>query len=266
MVWMRIRGTIFDIKRFAVHDGPGIRTTVFLKGCPLRCSWCHNPESQPPGCSRFMGVGGPWEVGRQETADAIVGHIERDTLFFDESGGGVTFSGGEPLAQPDFLMALLARCGEVAIHRTVDTSGYAPQEVLLRVAEQTDLFLYDIKLLDDDRHREHTGVGVGQIIDNLHALCRTPVAIRLRFPVVPGITDDPRNVRAVGALLRSLPRRVPIDVLPYHAAAMDKYPRFGMEPPLPKVPEPTAVDMDAIRLTISGLTKEQVHDDGRHKR
>lgn len=249
---MLIQGTIFDIKRFAVHDGPGIRTTVFLKGCPLGCSWCHNPESQPLGVSVFEGRGGRLSVGRRATVDAVVREVERDTLFFDESGGGVTFSGGEPLAQPDFLLALLARCGELAIHRTVDTSGYAPREVLLAAAAQAELFLYDVKLLDDDAHREHTGVGVGLILDNLRALCDTGVSIRLRFPVIPGLTDTAANVDALGALMQSLPRQLPVDCLPYHAAAMDKYPRFGMEPPLPDTPEPTLAGMAAIRLAVCG--------------
>jgi pyruvate formate lyase activating enzyme len=249
---MLTQATIFDIKRFAVHDGPGIRTTVFLKGCPLGCSWCHNPESQSVGVSVFEGRGGPLKVGRLVTVEELLRDIERDTLFFDESGGGVTFSGGEPLAQPDFLLAALARCGERAIHRTVDTSGYAPREVLLAAAARTELFLYDVKLLDEDAHREHTGVGVGLILGNLLALCETGVSIRLRFPVIPGITDTAANIDALGELVRSLPRRLPVDCLPYHAAAMDKYPRFGMEPPLPQTPEPTAAEMDAIRKAIGG--------------
>lgn len=248
---MLIQGTIFDIKRFAVHDGPGIRTTVFLKGCPLGCLWCHNPESQSLGVSVFEGRGGTLTVGRLATVDEIICEIERDTVFFDESDGGVTFSGGEPLAQPEFLLALLERCGELAIHRTVDTSGYAPREVLLAAAARAELFLYDIKLLDEDAHRAHTGVGVGLILDNLRALCDTGIPIRLRFPVIPGITDTPANVDALGALVRSLPRRLLVDCLPYHAAAMDKYPRFGMEPPLPDTKEPTGERMDAIRRAIA---------------
>lgn len=247
-----VEGILFDIKRFAVHDGPGIRTTVFLKGCPLRCAWCHNPESQPLGISVFEGRQGTLSVGRRVSVDEVVAEIERDTVFFDESGGGVTFSGGEPLAQPAFLIALLDRCGELALHRTVDTSGYAPREELLKIASRVDLFLYDIKLMDENQHRELTGVGVRVILENLRALCETDVAIRLRFPVIPGITDTVSNLDAMNAFLRSLPRALPLDVLPYHAAAMDKYPRFGMKPPLPDVREPTAVDLERIRLRVCG--------------
>lgn len=251
-----MKGTIFDIKRFAVHDGPGIRTTVFLKGCPLRCVWCHNPESHLAGVTEFAGRDGLVKVGRLATVDEIIGTVAGDTLFFDESGGGVTFSGGEPLAQPEFLMALLDRCGKLDIHRTVDTCGYAPLEVLLTVAERTDLFLYDIKLLDDGDHRANTGVGVSLIQDNLRALCATGVPVRLRFPVIPGITNTEANLSAVGALMRSLPRQLPIDLLPYHAAAMDKYPRFGMEPPLSRTPEPTAGEMAVARRIIQGFQSE----------
>ena len=247
-----VEGILFDIKRFAVHDGPGIRTTVFLKGCPLRCAWCHNPESQPLGISVFEGRQGTLTVGRKVSVEEVVTEIERDTVFFDESGGGVTFSGGEPLAQSAFLNALLDRCGALAIHRTVDTSGYAPCADLLKTASRTDLFLYDIKLLDDSQHRELTGVGVGLILDNLRALCGTGVSIRLRFPVIPGITDTASNLDAMNAFLRSLPRALPLDVLPYHAAAMDKYPRFGMAPPLSAIKEPTADDLERIRLHVCG--------------
>lgn len=250
---MVANGTIFDIKRFAVHDGPGIRTTVFLKGCPLRCSWCHNPESQPSGISNFCGRNGNTEVGEHTSADTVVDEIQRDTLFFDESGGGVTFSGGEPLAQPDFLRAMLERCGDLSIHRVVDTSGYTPRDILLAVAEQTDLFLYDIKVLDDALHRQYTGVKLAPILDNLRCLCELAVPLRVRFPVVPGITDTAGNVSALVAFLRSLPRQLPIDVLPYHAAAMDKYRRFGMEPPLPHVKEPTNETMLAIKNRIANI-------------
>jgi len=243
-------GTVFDIKRFAIHDGPGIRTTVFLKGCPLRCSWCHNPEGQRTGVTELAGRGGPVRVGRMATVEEVVGEVARDTVVFDESEGGVTFSGGEPLAQPEFLAALLDRCGELDIHRAVDTCGHAPTEVLLDVARRADLFLYDIKLLDEAEHRAHTGAGLERIRDNLFALAATGVPVRLRLPLVPGITDTEANLSAIGSLLRSLPRRLPLQLLPYHRAAMDKYPRFGMEPPLPHTPEPTAGDLAAARRRI----------------
>lgn len=245
------KGIIFDIKRFALHDGPGIRTTVFLKGCPLRCSWCHNPESQAFGLTHHSGTKGTLLVGREVTVDEIVAQVEKDTTFFDESGGGVTFSGGEPLGQAVFLHDMLIRCGELAIHRAVDTSGYASESDLLTVAGETDLFLYDIKLLDEKQHRTYTGVELSIVLENLIALCETDVPIRLRFPIIPGITDTEKNLISLIELINALPRQLPVDCLPYHAAAMDKYPRFGMPVPLPDVPEPTADDMARVHRFIN---------------
>jgi len=245
-----MKGVIFDIKRFAVHDGPGIRTTVFLRGCPLRCSWCHNPESQGFGVETLEGRDGPIHVGREVTVDELSAEIERDVSFFDESGGGVTFSGGEPLSQPEFLAGALDRCGELELHRVVDTSGYAPREVLLEVAERTDLFLYDLKPAGAASHLEQTGVETGLIHDNLRALCETAAAIQLRVPVIPGITDTAENLAALKDIVASLPRELPLKLLPYHRAAMDKYPRFGMKPPLPGTPEPMEKEMALCRAEI----------------
>ncbi|MBT3296035.1 MAG: glycyl-radical enzyme activating protein [Verrucomicrobia bacterium] len=251
-----MKGVIFDIKRFAVHDGPGIRTTVFLKGCPLRCSWCHNPESQGFGVATLEGRTGAIEVGRSVSVADVVDTVERDTSFFDESGGGVTFSGGEPLAQPDFLMALLERCGALDIHRAVDTCGEARGDTLLSVAAQTDLFLFDLKLSDSVRHREFTGVGIERIRDNLMALCATEVPIELRVPVVPGINDSAEEIAALAAFVAGLPRALPLHLLAYHSAAMDKYPRFGMPPPLPDTPEPVADDLTSMRRRLEAAGVE----------
>jgi pyruvate formate lyase activating enzyme len=147
-----MEGVIFDIKRFALHDGPGIRTTLFLKGCPLRCAWCHNPEGRAYALEKVEERTGPLAIGRPISVHEAMRELERDTNFYDESGGGITFSGGEPLAQHQFLVDLLGRCGELDIHRAVDTCGHAPREVLLNVAKQTDLFLYDLKSADDATH------------------------------------------------------------------------------------------------------------------
>ncbi len=250
-----LQGTLFDIKRFAVHDGPGIRTTVFLKGCPLACAWCHNPESQKAGIEQTTHPKESTPLGRQVDTEGLMDEIVRDVPFYDESGGGVTFSGGEPLAQPEFLIAMLDRCGRRDIHRAVDTCGYAPRETLLEVARRTDLFLYDLKVLDSRRHAELTGVGNETIHANLAALCATGVGIELRFPVVPGISDTGANLEQLVALVQSLSRRPPVRLLPYHRAAMDKYRRFGLRVPLPDTPEPSADQLAHIRRTLasSGL-------------
>lgn len=251
-----MQGVIFDIKRFAVHDGPGIRTTVFLKGCPLRCAWCHNPESQGFGPEVLQGRNGPVVVGRGVSVEEVVAEVARDTAFFDESGGGVTFSGGEPLAQAPFLTALLDRCGALDIHRAVDTSGYAPAEDLRRVARRTDLFLFDLKRMDETKHRAYTGVDTRLIQSNLRLLCDTDVAIELRVPVIPGFTDDPESLDAMASMIRGLPRALPVRLLPFHRAAMDKYTRFGVRSDFPDTPEPTTEQMAALRNRLGDRNVE----------
>lgn len=270
-------GLIFDIRRYAVHDGPGIRTTLFLKGCPLACWWCHNPESQgagpelifrearcahcgecvaacPQGAIRMQGSVPVTEAGlclrcgacaeacptqarqltgRDWTVADVMAQVRRDVSFFDESGGGVTLSGGEPLYQPEFCAALLRACKAEDIHTALDTSGFAPWEVLDGLRESVDLFLYDVKLVDDDLHLKYTGVSNGIILDNLRRLADLGQHIILRVPLIPGITDGEENIRAIAGLAQALPGTPRVDLLPYHDAARLKYQRLGLEYPLP---------------------------------
>jgi pyruvate formate lyase activating enzyme len=264
-------GIVFDIRRYSIHDGPGIRTAVFLKGCPLSCWWCHNPESQSPApemivrenrCVRCGACveacpedaiswdgGGPvtdWDrcercgicagacyagareqIGREMTVADVLAEIERDVAFYDESGGGVTLSGGEPLAQREFTLALLQACKAREIHTALDTCGFASWSVLDGVRPYVDLFLYDLKLMDDSRHREVVGVPVGPILANLRALSERGHAIRIRVPVIPGINDDDESIRQIAAFAASLPGLEGIDLLPYHSTAADKYARMN---------------------------------------
>jgi len=303
-----IRGRIFNIQRFSVHDGPGIRTTVFLKGCPLRCVWCHNPESLrgevelvrfesrclhcgrcieacPTGrlaaleqaeeapecilcgtCAEVCPAEARQVVGRSVTVEELLAEILRDRIFFDDSGGGVTFSGGEPLSQPDFLAAALEACRGAGVHTAVDTSGFCRLEDLLRIAPWADLFLFDLKHMDDARHRELTGVSNRRILENLSALAgrlaasgAVPVAdpprIRIRVPVIPGMNDDAANFSAVARFAASLPGVRRIDLLPYHAHGLGKLERLGGSAPAEAIApvDPAHLDLLAAVVRDAGL-------------
>ncbi|RPI72957.1 MAG: glycyl-radical enzyme activating protein [Desulfobacteraceae bacterium] len=264
-------GIIFDIKKYAIHDGPGIRTTVFFKGCPLRCQWCHNPESlqravtgllRPDrcigcglcfqacsqqaipsendsfadstrcrlcgACARICPAEARQMIGREVRVSEVIEEIKKDILFYDQSGGGITFSGGEPLMQPEFLLDLLEACGRLGLQRAVDTTGYAPSSVVLDTAKQTDLFLYDLKHMDAEKHKEYTGVSNELILANLELLARQGARIRIRAPVIPGLNDDAKNLQALKKFVLTLPGVRDVHLLPYHRAAREKYRRFNM--------------------------------------
>ncbi len=250
-------GIIFKIKRYALHDGPGIRTTVFLKGCPLSCPWCHNPEGQQPeietmrlSVSRNNGKDAHETVGRRISTDDLLAEIEKDRIFFDTSGGGVTFSGGEPLMQAPFLTQLLIGCRARGIHTVVDTSGFAPLAKIQDVAEYTDLFLFDLKLINPEAHLCHTGCSNQSILENLKWLDRTGKAVIVRIPLVPGMTDDPRNIDAIAKLLTELSTLCQVDVLPFHRVGAGKYERLGRLDPLAGI-EPFSPDaVNAVRQQL----------------
>lgn len=298
-------GFLFDIQRFSIHDGPGIRTTVFFKGCPLACWWCHNPESQsgrpellyradrcvrcgdcvetcpaeavrwaderpqtdPGRCRGGAGCGaeglapcvtacpaGAREVvGQAYGVEDVLAQVRRDTPFYDESGGGVTFSGGEPLAQSSFLTELLECCGAEEIHRAVDTTGFAPPATFERIARRTDLFLYDLKLIDPERHRRYTGQSNEPILENLAFLDREGIPAQIRVPVIPGINDDNENVEATAAHLAGLRTIRTVTLLPHHRPAMDKYARIGKARRLPPTPAVRAGRLEEI----AGLFRQQ---------
>lgn len=273
-------GMVFDIQRFALHDGPGIRTTVFLKGCPLRCLWCHNPESQAfapelaydveRSCScaacveaRTRGVQtldllpdaagptrGTWKatlpdvcargavtvIGGEMTVEEVMAEVLRDAAYYRRSGGGLTLSGGEPLAQPAFALALLRAAKAHGLHTCLDTSGAVAQRWVAAAAEVTDLFLYDYKATDPGEHRRLTGVSNRLILDNLDLLYRQGARIVLRCPLVPGLNDTAEHLGGIAALDARYPELEGIDIMPYHDLGRDKAARIGQEYALAGVP------------------------------
>jgi len=280
-------GLIFDIMHYSIHDGPGIRTTVFFKGCPLRCWWCHNPESQsmkkeiifrenrcahcgdcvkacPHGlknisqcdlCGNCVNVchsGAREMVGRLVKPEEVMQEIKKDIIFYDESGGGATFSGGEPLMQPEFLYSLLEKCREEEIHTTLETCGFAAWNTLKKISTKVDLFLFDLKLMDEENHKKYTGVSNKIILDNLKHLAQDQHQIIVRVPVIPGINDSTANIRAIGTFAVENNIRE-IHLLPYHKAGVDKYAMSQRTYQLPDIEPPEARKMEEIYNMINKL-------------
>ena len=275
-------GLVFNVQRFSLHDGPGLRSTVFMKGCPLRCAWCHNPESRSPktefvrlshrcmSCGRCdedelanpvvegrdsrdverCPTGALQGVGETVDAPALVKILLRDRIFFDESNGGVTFSGGEPLMQAAFVTDCLRLLQAEGVHTALDTCGFAPWSDLRDAAAHTNLVLYDIKLMDDDRHTAATGVSNHLILQNLRALTDVHQHIWIRIPVIPGVNDDDDNVEATAAFLRPLGGIVRVELLPYHATGEPKFARVGVDYALHGTPAPTAARLDALAAHV----------------
>jgi len=257
-----IRGTIFDIKKFAIHDGAGIRTTVFFKGCPLDCGWCHNPESRSRAIEtmaildRRAGNGqDPTSreevVGREVTVAETMEEIEKDRVFYDQSGGGVTLSGGEPTLQPVFAAALLRACRAADITTILDTSGFAPSAPFAEVAGLADHILYDLKLMDDRKHREYTGVSNELILDNLLDLSERQRPVTVRVPLIPGITDTEDNLDSMIEFLTSLENVSRVSLLSYNKLAEDKRERFGMATRLGKLPVQTNAELRTIKARFA---------------
>jgi len=280
---------IFDIKRYAINDGPGIRIAIYFKGCPLRCAWCHNPESQSPKvqkmytASKCIGAQDCIEVcpedaltltregivtdyekctlcglcadacptkaiemsGRLYKPDELMQIIERERIHIEHSVGGVTFSGGEPLMYPDFLLSMLKVCGEKGLHRAVDTCGYASTQTLLKVAEYTDLFLYDLKLTDPIQHKKLTGKDNRLILDNLKQLAEKGANINIRIPFVQNVNTSKKEVSEMARFIAALPGKTPlVSILPYHNIAAHKYNKLGSSYNKMDMAEPTDEEIE----------------------
>lgn len=220
-------GIVFDIREFTLHDGPGIRTTVFLKGCPLRCSWCHNPEGQSPQPQILRGLAGERVAGKAYTASDLAGLLNQQAEILTANEGGVTFSGGEPLLQWEFVAEVIDLLD--GIHILLDTSGYAGEQAFRRVVPRCQLVFFDLKLVDDKAHRRYTGVDNAPILKNLRRLSESGVPFVVRVPLVPGVTDTDANLAAIAATVQGLPGLQRVDLLPYNRAAGGKYEAAGME-------------------------------------
>ncbi|MBQ8061142.1 MAG: glycyl-radical enzyme activating protein [Bacteroidales bacterium] len=221
-------GTVFSIEEFAVHDGPGIRTAVFLKGCPLRCTWCHNPEGQKFGSELMVKKGEQSICGTEYTPEDLVAKLLRNEAIFKMNSGGVTFTGGEPLAQAGFLVRVLELL-EGRIHTAIETSGFAPEETFREVLGHLDLVMMDVKLVDQERHRQWTGVSNALILRNLETLIGSGKHFIIRIPLIPGVNDDKANLEATAALLEGAQGLQRVEFLPYHKTAGAKYPMVGRE-------------------------------------
>jgi pyruvate formate lyase activating enzyme len=278
------KGMIFDIKRYAIHDGPGIRTTVFFKGCPLRCQWCHNPEGVslhpellinqtrceenceaclaecPQGsiskhdgriavdfdtcnlcgrCTEVCAYEALTLAGNEVTVSELLTEVEKDRIFFDESTGGVTISGGEPFEQLPFLLEFLYELKARDIHVSLDTSGYAPFEELMKAGRLVELILYDLKMMNSSKHENYTGVPNDLILDNLTKLSKTEVPFEIRIPLIAGVNDDAENIGETIAFCLSLPRKPKVSLLPYHRGGCEKYIRLVRKEPLPLFESPS---------------------------
>jgi pyruvate formate lyase activating enzyme len=290
-------GEVFDIKRYTLHDGPGIRVSVHLKGCPLSCWWCHNPESQsfspqllfrgekciacdacidacPNGavsasggkmstnpeacegrgaCADVCPSGAREICGKEASVGEVMAAVLKERIFFEQSGGGVTLSGGEPLGQPEFAMAILRECRRLDIPTAIDTSGFADADTLLGTIPLTDLYLYDIKHMNPEKHREYTGVDNEAILSNMAKLGEGGGAINARMPFIPGINADEGNVRKTGEFLSRIRGVTGLNLLPYHNAAEDKHNRWGMDYRLSGTYSPTENSLRRAAEIIEGF-------------
>lgn len=274
-------GLVFNVQRFSLHDGPGIRTTVFLKGCPLRCRWCDNPESQSfepqivfwrercIGCNACLAAcpqsaiavgedgqkrvlaercdlcgrcldecyaGALEQMGRPMSVDQVVAQVEEDRPFYEQSGGGVTLSGGEPACQPAFAAQVLQGCRQKGIQTAIETCGHAPWATWQTLLPHLDLILFDLKEMDSDRHKDGTGVSNGLILENARRLAQTGKTVIVRRPVIPGFNDSPSSIQALGDFLHGLETIREVNLLPYHRFGRGKYERLNREYPMGDVP------------------------------
>jgi len=313
------KAVIFNVMRYSVHDGPGIRTTVFFKGCPLSCKWCHNPESieQKPqrvfnakkcikcghcgavrkkyftteGCCpldslEFHGgkegfhiktpcssvvnsylldtssdncpTGARETLGYEITLADLMKELNKDLLFYEQSNGGVTFSGGEPLYQAEFLLEALNACKEDYINTAIDTSGFCDAEAILKASEMVNYFLYDIKFIDSEKHEKYCGSSNEIVLKNLKSISQARAKILIRIPVIPAINDDLKEMKGIFEFIKGIKNIETVHLLPYHNIQTDKYNRIGKKYELPEISGDESPNMDEIKRLFSGKFRIKV--------
>lgn len=223
----QVSGRIFDIQKFSIHDGPGIRTIVFLKGCRLRCRWCCNPESQEYDIQTMMVQGKSKIIGRDVTVDEVMEEIIKDLPYYRRSGGGITLSGGEALLQPEFAIHLLSACQEYGINTAIETSGYADFNVIETYLPYLDTVLMDIKHIDDNKHKEFTGRSNRLILENAYKIANAKANLIIRVPVIPTFNHTKKEILDIATFAKTLPGVKELHLLPYHRLGQDKYEGLG---------------------------------------
>lgn len=247
---LNVKGRIFDIQRFSIHDGPGIRTIVFLKGCRLRCKWCCNPESQEYGIQTMMVAGKEKTIGCDVTVEEVFAEIKKDLPYYRRSGGGLTLSGGEALLQPDFAIALLKTCQEYGINTAIESAAFQEFSIIEQYIEHLDVFLMDIKHMDSKKHEAFTGVSNELILENAKKIAATGVHLIIRVPVVPGVNDTKEEIRAIAQYAKSLHSVEEIHLLPYHRLGQDKYDGLNRYYELEKLKPPGNIEMEELLKVV----------------
>lgn len=253
---LSVKGRIFDIQKFSVHDGPGIRTIVFLKGCYLRCRWCCNPESQSYEIESMLQNGKKKTVGYETTVGEVLETVIKDMPYYRHSGGGVTLSGGECMAQPEFSLALLEASKWQGLTTAIETTCAVGWEIVERFIPFVDTFLMDIKHMDSEKHREFTTVPNGQILENAKKLSTRAKRLVIRVPVIPGFNDTPQELHDIAEFAVSTLGVGEMHILPYHRLGYDKYVGLGRDYPMGDVKPPDKAKMEYLRnvCTATGIT------------
>jgi len=266
------KAVIFNIMRYSVHDGPGIRTTIFFKGCPLSCKWCHNPESIEPkpqqvfiekkcikcGHCNNCPTGARETIGYEITLAELLKELNKDLLFYDQSNGGVTFSGGEPLYQAEFLLDALKACKEDHINTAIDTSGFCDTEAIFKAAETTNYFLYDLKFINSEKHEKYCGSPNEIVLKNLEYTSQTKAKILIRIPIIPSINDDLQEMKGIFEFIKNIKNIETVHLLPYHNIQTDKYNKIGKKYELPEISRNESPNMEEIKRLFSAKFRIKV--------